>query len=663
LGLETTKSLENFVIQLPNVSFKDLSGDEIEEELQAIFSQQGDLMVKYLVPGIAEFQHMGEGLYDTLIRVAQEQSVFNGAMDSLGLALSRFNGMTKALEIDVAQTLIELMGGIEEFSTATSDYFTEFYSEQEQMAFLTKQVQQQFASLGVALPANRDAFKQFVSGLDLTTESGQQMFAAMMKLNEAMDQFYDKAEQQAKELESWTQSISDELARLDMSPFQRSLVELKSWYDAQIAEAAEFGADTTLLERLYARKRADLIAAELESINEDTAQRLQTLTSEHDRAVSELQSTYKNLTDSIATTSKSISASVLGIRRQMAGWDEVGYQKNLVGGLRSELGKGSVLDQINTIGQLQQAIVDRYTAEMAAHQTLSAAAKERYDADLASYNALKDAAKQLSSAADALLLSELSPAKMGEQFTEAQKQFNDLLSKARGGDADAAKQLESVGSTYLGLAQDYLASGSSEYAAIFAQVQAAYRSFGSSIGAAPTVPGEVLAYQKLDAELQAAAISELEQLQLLLSDLDAKVRAEQAQEMDKLTASFESAKKDLLASAEKQISAIHALNGGMQSIADAIAAMPAPVVVVTPPPVVIPPVVVQPAPVSPISGTEPVYVGEPVTNPILERTNELLQQQLQQSSAATAKAEQQNRILQSELQRTQQLMYETMRRA
>jgi tape measure domain-containing protein len=804
LGLTTTKDLENFVIKLPNISFKDLTGEEIEEELQAIFSQQGDLMAKYLVPGIAEFQQMGEGLYDTLIRVAQEQAVFNASMDSLGLQLTRFSGMTKTLEIDVAQSLIELMGGIEEFSSATSDYFSAFFTEQEKMAHLTKQAQAQFASLGIAMPANREAFKAFVASLDLTTEAGQQTFAAMMKLNQAMDQYYDQAEQHAAELANWTKSIGDELASLDMSPFQRSMAELQSWYDAQIAEAAELGADTTLLERLYARKRADLIAEELEAINEDTAQRMQTLTSEHERAVNDLQSTYKALTDSISAVSSTIGSSILDIKRQIAGWDEVGYQQQQVDGLsgqlgkgdlatqiktieqlqaammgryqaelaqnstlvqqaqstldglnssfaelqsalssvqesiassildlrrqgsswnevgyqnsrigdlRSQLGKGSVLDQINSVGQLQQAIVDRYNAELAANQQLISAAQERYDADLSAYNALKDAAKQLSSAADALLLSELSPAKMGDQFAEAQKQFNDLLRKARGGDADAAKQLESVGSTYLGLAQDYLASGSSEYAAIFAQVQNAYRSFGNSIGAAPSVPREVLAYQKADAELQTAAIKELEQLQLLLSgldatakaellaaeaaakaelakyqeqllalqtgtvtelqllqiklaELDAQARAEQAAQLDKLTATFETAKSELLAAAEKQIAAVNALNSGMQSIANAIAAMPAPVVVVNPPPpVVIPPVVVNPAPVSPGTGvgTAPINVGEPVTNPILERTNDLLQQQLQQASAAQAQSAQQNRQLQTELQRTQQLLQESRR--
>lgn len=804
LGLTTTKDLENFVIKLPNISFKDLTGEEIEEELQAIFSQQGDLMAKYLVPGIAEFQQMGEGLYDTLIRVAQEQAVFNASMDSLGLQLTRFSGMTKTLEIDVAQSLIELMGGIEEFSSATSDYFSAFFTEQEKMAHLTKQAQAQFASLGIAMPANREAFKAFVASLDLTTEAGQQTFAAMMKLNQAMDQYYDQAEQHAADLANWTKSIGDELASLDMSPFQRSMAELQSWYDAQIAEAAELGADTTFLERLYARKRADLIAEELDAINKDTAQRMQTLTSEHERAVNDLQSTYKALTDSISAVSATIGSSILDIKRQLAGWDEVGYQQQQVDGLstqlgkgdlatqiktieqlqaammgryqaelaenntlvqqaqskldglnssfaelqsalssvqesiassildlrrqgsswnevgyqnsrigdlRAQLGKGSVLDQINSVGQLQQAIVDRYNAELAANQQLSSAAQERYDADLSAYNALKDAAKQLSNAADALLLSELSPAKMGDQFAEAQKQFNDLLRKARGGDADAAKQLESVGSTYLGLAQDYLASGSSEYAAIFAQVQNAYRSFGNSIGAAPSVPREVLAYQKADAELQTAAIRELEQLQLLLSgldatakaeqqaaeaaakaelakyqeqllalqtgtvtelqllqtklaELDAQARAEQAAQLDKLTATFETAKSELLAAAEKQIAAVNALNSGMQSIASAIAAMPAPVVVVNPPPpVVIPPVVVNPAPVSPGTGvvTAPINVGEPVTNPILERTNDLLQQQLQQASAAQAQSAQQNRQLQTELQRTQQLLQESRR--
>ena len=46
LGLDMANTLESFEIDLPNLSFKDLSGEEIQKELEAVFSQQGDMIAK-----------------------------------------------------------------------------------------------------------------------------------------------------------------------------------------------------------------------------------------------------------------------------------------------------------------------------------------------------------------------------------------------------------------------------------------------------------------------------------------------------------------------------------------------------------------------------------------------------------------------------------------
>lgn len=753
LGLQTNKTLESFVINLPALSFKDLKGDEIEKELQAMFSQQGDLMVQYLVPGIAEFQKIGEGLYDTLIRVAQEQAVFNSALDNLGLQLSRFAGVTKAIELEVAQSIIELMGGIEQFQSATAEYFAEFYSEQEQLAAITKSAAAQFASLGIAMPTSRDGFKDLVDSLDLTTEAGQRMFAALMALVPAMDQYYDQQERKAQELAGFNKSIGDELAKLDMTDLQKSLFDLKAWYDAQIKEAAELGADTSLLEKLYDRKRAALIAAELEKATADinntfkqlvdsiqaasagignsildirrqmngwdesayqagqvkqlrgqlgtgdiTAQikaiqnlqgaivsRYQAdisannlLMQQAQAALDSLNASWGELTSSLAGVRSSISAAILDIRRQGSGWNEVGYQKGNISDLRSKLGAGSVLDQINTVSALQQAIVDRYNAELAANAELASAAQARYEADVAAHNALRDAAKQLLAAADSLLLSDLNPALMGDQFTEAQKQFNQLLNKARSGDADAMQQLSGVGNSYLELARDYYASGSSEYAAIFNQVQQAYRSFGGLANSAEaTVPRAVLEYQQADSLLQQQSIKELEELQLLLDDLEKKAAEEKAaaealakaelaayqarqlelQEgaiaeltelqtmLDQLESQAAAQRDAQLAIAQQQLDAATSLRAGMSEIAVAIGNMPPPVVNVT------------------VNVAAPAAASAAATAAAESVVSDLLQQQLAEQRHTSELQARQMSALQDDMQRTQAMMFESRRQA
>jgi hypothetical protein len=191
LGLDITKNLDNFVIDLPNISLKDLSGDEVKAELEAIFSSQSDLMATYLVPGIVTFQQVGEGLYDTLIRVAQEQAIFNSAMGNIGKTLA---DVSTEIKIGITQNLVELMGGIENFSESTNAYFAAFFSDEEKFNILQKQLISQFKSSSAVLPETRKEFRALVDALDLTTQSGQKAYASLVKLSPQLDEYYAQME-------------------------------------------------------------------------------------------------------------------------------------------------------------------------------------------------------------------------------------------------------------------------------------------------------------------------------------------------------------------------------------------------------------------------------------------------------------------------------------
>ena len=749
LGLDTSKLLENFVIDLPALSFKDLSGDEIQAELEAIFSQQADLMVQYLVPAIGEYQQMGEGLYETLIRVAQEQAVFNAQLDALGLSLG---DLSAALRIDVAQSIIELMGGVEAFRDLTSQYFASFYSETEQFDYLSKTVVQAFESMGLAVPGARDEFKALVDSLDLTTEAGQELFAQLMQLVPGLDEYFKAMDKQADAAEKaaeaeqklaeqragFSDGFEKELQRLDMTPMQRSLDDLQGWYDEQLAIAQELGAETVFLERLYARKRSDIINAELAQLvnsiaavsntiaksildiqrqgagwNEtdyqngqvndlksqlgvgDTRQQiaaieqlqaaimnrysaeqtaLNALAAQQQSVIDALKSSYAQLVSSIQTASSSIASSILDIQRQGAGWNEVGYQTGQINDLRSQLGLGSTADQVNTITQLQQAISGRYQAEVAANKQLQDAANQRYQTELAASQAMRQAAQQLLQAADAMLLSDASPELLGKQLTEAKSQFDTLLAAARGGDADAARQLQQVGGSYLNIAKDYYAQGSDEYADIFNQIQSAYRGIGASAPGEPAVPAEVRQYQQRDAQLQQAAIDELTGLQVLLDELEKQAAAEHEKQLAEAEAALARYQADtlalqqstidelsglqvLLAELEAQAAAdlatqTTAITAAVQSaavdVATAIAAIPAPVIVV------------PPAPVDASTGK----TGPVVTDTGAGRNDDLLNElQKQRDDAAKQNSELVRELsrMRNELTRTQELVYSSRR--
>lgn len=195
-SLSLDEALANFVIDIGDVSFADKTGEEIQKELEAIFSQQADLMAQYLVPSITEYQQVGEGAFETLQRVAYEQAIFNDALDRTGVSLK---DLSNIMQIDIAQSIISLVGGVEEFSELANSFFDNFYSEAEQFNYLQSSISDVFSELGIGMVASRDEFRNLVEGIDLTTDSGQQLYAALMQVNPAMAEYFNALDDLARD--------------------------------------------------------------------------------------------------------------------------------------------------------------------------------------------------------------------------------------------------------------------------------------------------------------------------------------------------------------------------------------------------------------------------------------------------------------------------------
>ena len=63
----------------------DLSGGNIEEKLQAVFSKAGDILARDVIPGFDEFNRLDEAYLETVMRVASGVDVATAALDRLGL--------------------------------------------------------------------------------------------------------------------------------------------------------------------------------------------------------------------------------------------------------------------------------------------------------------------------------------------------------------------------------------------------------------------------------------------------------------------------------------------------------------------------------------------------------------------------------------------------
>lgn len=603
LGLDVTRSLDNFIINLGEISFKDMSGDDIQKELEAIFSQQADLMAQYLVPGIGEFQQAGEGLYETLLRVAQEQVVFNQVLE---LTSQSLNGIDPYQQIQVAQSIIEFAGSIEALQSAANTYLNEFFTDAEQFAFNQQQLNEQFAALNTSLPSTREGFKTLLSSLDLTNEADQRLYAALMLLVPQLDSYYDALEQQGKQAEDaakkerelalargeFVESFAEQLARLDMTPLETKLADLTQQFDDYRKQAEELGADTSLLEQLYARKRQAIIDDALAEVNNTYQRELDKLTSTHQRAVDDLVSNNERLAASISTISNNIGNNILALKRSMAGWDEIDYQRGNISNLRGQLGVGSIEQQLGTIDALNTALWDKYQAELDHNRSMSELAQQRYQDDLANYENLTEAAKSLKQAADDLRFGELSIYSTTEQFGFAKSSFEHALASG-----DLTK-LQDAGKQYLEQAKTYYGgTASSEYQAIFERVTNAFGS--ASAGSAPSIPAEIQQYQQADLALQTELLTELESLQAMTDALNAERTEQFNNDFASLTEAYNDGITALDTTLAEQTSA---LTDGFNAVVEAVNALP-PIkpTVVTPPPD-LPPFEIIPMPVEPPIG-------------------------------------------------------------
>lgn len=209
--------LNAFAVNLGQISFQNMSGAEIEEALKAIFSKLGDDMAVAALPVLAELQKVGEGAFETLIRVARQYQVVDMSLAAMGLTF----GAVGVSSLAARERLVDLFGSIDNFAEQTAAYAETYLTEAERLAPVQSAVTAELARLGLTGLATRDQFKETVQGLDLTTAAGAEMFAALMALAPAFAKVTEesKALQTAKDVLSGaydreSRALGDTIKRL-----------------------------------------------------------------------------------------------------------------------------------------------------------------------------------------------------------------------------------------------------------------------------------------------------------------------------------------------------------------------------------------------------------------------------------------------------------------
>lgn len=236
--------MKGFIIDMGKISTKDMTGEELQTKITQMFSEQSDRIARRFMPGLGKYQQVGEGYFETFVRVAEGLNRAGGELERMGLqAISYRNierkqadiaaeivretllqqadlndGMrtyiaelsgsaeeivdaykklaeaTRALrtagldESGLSRAMINAAGGLEAFLSGMEDFNSNFLTDSERLVGSWRNMADEFVRLNVQMPTTNDEFRALVEGIDTSTEAGQKLFGRVISLSGAFAQ-------------------------------------------------------------------------------------------------------------------------------------------------------------------------------------------------------------------------------------------------------------------------------------------------------------------------------------------------------------------------------------------------------------------------------------------------------------------------------------------
>lgn len=197
LPADVEAAIAAYQVEATKISLKGLSAEDQQKALEAVFSKIFDGLAGAVVPFVAEFQKVGEGLGETLVRVATEVQVTQEAFKQLGLAVAETDPEKFA---QIADGLVNAAGGIDAFITGMQSFVSHFSSDAHQLDVNSAALASAFGQANLTLPQTRDGMLALMQSLDATTEQGREQIATLLRLSDVADQYYSQLDQFSKQL-------------------------------------------------------------------------------------------------------------------------------------------------------------------------------------------------------------------------------------------------------------------------------------------------------------------------------------------------------------------------------------------------------------------------------------------------------------------------------
>lgn len=481
-----------------------------QELINAALSAQADIWVTKTMPQMLSFQKANEGLFETMVRVTTGASAAKDQLAFLGMESIKYTeiknkegdvGAEMARQTIIAQSnlsketlayienlkgsateiiasyvqlnhvsqLYSAVGistsnlgdksiiaanGVDNLQQSLESYFENFFSKSEHTKFAINSMRFEFEKFGLTMPKTRDEFKQLVNSLSVDPAQQARLLTLAPAFNDminSIDELNSSFVDLFKNITGFQDSINSQIASLTSvtATAELSATNLQKAYHNLFEAVGLIGDKVT-----GSQSEIDLLSAVKGAIMDRYNSEMARL---KEVAQAQAEALRAGLQQQIDAINASVTAQVDAINSATE----------------------SQIASINSATEAEvSAINARLDAEIQARQAAHEEALKGLQNELEAANKLKSAIQQVRDYAKSLNLSSSAPLSPEARLAESQRQYQDLLRRAQGGDAEAISQLSGASQSYLDAARQYFGSGT-QYTNIFDGVKQAMEQIGA----------------------------------------------------------------------------------------------------------------------------------------------------------------------------------------
>ena len=152
---------DDWIVSIDELNFAGKSQEEAAELINGAIGDQMDGWAETLAPlagYVEDFKTAGEGNSETIIRLANDYEVMTRELGKMGITMDAVG----AGGLRMAEGLIAAADGIDDLVSKLDYFYSNFYTEEEQIAMKTEILRAEFTRLGIVMPTTTLGFRALV---------------------------------------------------------------------------------------------------------------------------------------------------------------------------------------------------------------------------------------------------------------------------------------------------------------------------------------------------------------------------------------------------------------------------------------------------------------------------------------------------------------------